>query len=73
MSGWWHFLPVEVTFTASKDVHLKLGLEGPEVLYLGVVVDLEGESSNIAEGNTDVSIRFGAVEGVTKGLIVRKS
>ena len=50
-----------------------MGLEGPEVLYLGVVVDLERESSNIAKGNVDMSIRFGTVEGVAKGLIIGKS
>jgi len=66
-SSWWHFLPVKVTFASTKDIHLELGLKGLEVLYLGVIMDIEGKSINIGKGNTDVSIRFDAVKGVTKG------
>ena len=64
---WWHFFPVEVAFATSKDIHLELGLKGLEVLYLGVVMDIKGKSINIGKGNMDVSIRFDAVKGVTKG------
>ena len=66
-SSWWHFLPVKVTFASAKDIHLELGLEGLEVLYLGVIMDIEGKSINIGKGNTDVSIRFDMVKGVAKG------
>ena len=66
-SSWWHFLPVKVAFAATKDIYLELGLEGPEVLYLGVIMDIEGKSINIGKGNMDVSTRFDTVEGVAKG------
>ena len=61
------FFSVEVTFTTAKDIHLELGLKGPEVLYLGVIMDIEGKSINIGKGNADVSIRFDMVKGVAKG------
>ncbi len=67
------FFSVEVTFTTTKDVHLELGLEGPEVLYLGVIVNIKRESINIAKGDTDMSIRFDVVKGVAKGLFIGKS
>ncbi len=67
------FFSVEVAFTTPKDIHLKLGLEGPEVLYLGVVVNVKRKSSNVAKGNVDMPIRFGTVEGVAKGLFIGKS
>jgi len=40
---------VEVAFATTKDIHLELGLEGPEVLYLGVVVNIKRKSSDIAK------------------------
>jgi len=67
------FFSVEVTFATTKDVHLELGLEGQEVLYLGVIVNIKRESINIAKGDTDMSIRFGMVKGVAKGLFIGKS
>jgi len=52
---------------ATKDIHLELGLEGLEVLYLGVIVNIKWESINIGEGNPDVSIRFDVIKGIAKG------
>ena len=67
------FFSVKVAFTTAKDIQLELDLEGLEVLYLGVVVNIKRKSSNIAKGNVDMSIRFGMVKGVAKGLFVGKS
>jgi len=67
------FFPVEVAFTAAKYVNLELCLEGSEVLHLRVVMDIKGEARNVAKGNADMSIRFGMVEGVAKGLFIGKS
>ena len=67
------FFSVEVAFSTPKDINLELGLESPKVLYLGVVVDVNQESGHITKGKLDMSIRFGMVKGVTKGLFIGKS
>ena len=67
------FFLVEVAFATAKDVNLELGLEGPEVLYLGVIVNIKRESIDITKDDMDMSIRFGAVKGVAKDLFVGKS
>jgi len=71
-SSWWHLFPVEVAFATTKDVNIKLGLECPKVLHLCVVVDINRESGNITKGKADMSIGFGMVKGIAKGLFVGK-
>jgi len=72
-ASWWHAFPAEVTFTAPKDVNIKLSLESMEIVDLQVVVSINGKSGHIAESKSDVAREFGMVKGVTKGLIMRKS
>ncbi len=72
-TSWGHLFPVEIAFAASKYIDLELCLEGSEILHLGVVVNVEGETSNVTKGKADVSSGFDTVKGVTKGLFVWKS
>jgi len=60
-------------FTATKNVHLKLGLESTKTMDLQVVVSIDREAGHIAKGKTDVARGFHMVKGATKGLILQKS
>jgi len=42
-----HFLPINIALTASKDINLVVGKEGPELHSLGVVECLHWEASYI--------------------------
>ena len=72
-ASWGHLLPVEITFAASKYIYLELCLEGSEVLHLGVIINIEGEASNVTKSKSDVPSGFDMVKGVTKGLFVWES
>jgi len=49
LASWRCAFPVEIAFTPTKYVHIKLGLEGMEVMNLWVVVGVKGKASHIAE------------------------
>jgi len=70
----WHFGPVEIGLTSSKNVQIQLGDEGPKFQNFGVLCRRHWEASNVAEAQLNVTRGFWSGERITKcGVHQKKS
>jgi len=71
-SRFWHLGPVQVRFTAHKDVQVHLGDKGLEFHDLGILEWRGRETSNVAKSQPDMTRGFGPGRGSPKVESARK-
>jgi len=57
LASWWHSFPIDVAFTATKYVNIKLSLEGSQIMWY--ILELPAGSSRLPVGSQWVPEGFG--------------